>query len=97
VFINNASVGFYSSMVQDPQNRSRRAAVTSRYGRWAIRGQWLSRDRWLIVGPRVVVPGNVSTILLSKERRSLHRTPRRTRSHKLRISSFVYGEVLTSG
>src|SRR6185437_11184888 len=31
VFINNASIGFDSSMVQDPQYRSRRVAVTSRY------------------------------------------------------------------
>jgi hypothetical protein len=38
VFINNASIGFYSSMVQDPQYRSRRVAVTSRYLRRAIRG-----------------------------------------------------------
>ena len=38
VFINNASIGFYGSMVQDPQYRSRRVAVTSRYLRRAILG-----------------------------------------------------------
>ena len=44
VFINNASIGFYSSMVQDPQYRSRRVAVTGRSLRRAIRGRW--HDPW---------------------------------------------------
>ena len=54
VFINNASIGFYSSMVQDPQYRSRRVAVTSRYLRRAILGggttmtvSLTSRPEWL--------------------------------------------------
>ena len=47
VFINNASIGFYSSMVQDPQYRSRRVAVTSRYLRRAIRGGGTTMTVWL--------------------------------------------------
>jgi hypothetical protein len=38
VFINNASIGFYSSMVQDPQYRSRRVAVTTCAGRYVAVG-----------------------------------------------------------
>jgi hypothetical protein len=47
VFINNASIGFYSSMVQDPQYRSRRVAVTSRYLLRAIRGGGTTMTVWL--------------------------------------------------
>src|SRR6476646_2455119 len=65
VFINNASIGFYSSMVQDPQYRSRRVAVTSRYLRRAIRGGGTTMTVWLTLAPRVVVPDNVLTILVS--------------------------------
>ena len=65
VFINNASIGFYSSMVQDPQYRSRRIAVTSRYVRRAILGGGTSMTVWLTLPPRVVVPDNVLTILVS--------------------------------
>jgi len=65
VFINNASIGFYSSMVQDPQYRSRRVAVTSRYLRRAIRGGGTTMTVWLTVAPRVVVPDHVLTILVS--------------------------------
>jgi diacylglycerol kinase family enzyme len=65
VFINNASIGFYSSMVQDPQYRSRRVAVTSRYLRRAIRGGGTTMTVWLTLAPRVVVPDHVLTILVS--------------------------------
>jgi len=65
VFINNASIGFYSSMVQDPQYRSRRVAVTSRYLRRAILGGGTTMAVWLTVAPRVVVPDNLLTILVS--------------------------------
>ena len=65
VFINNASIGFYSSMVQDPQYRSRRVAVTSRYVRRAILGGGATMTVSLTLAPRVVVPENVLTILVS--------------------------------
>jgi Diacylglycerol kinase catalytic domain len=77
VFINNASIGFYSSMVQDPQYRSRRVAVTSRYLRRAIRGGGTTMTVWLTVAPRVVVPDHVLTILVSTPiRRAWHRALR---------------------
>jgi diacylglycerol kinase family enzyme len=65
VFINNASIGFYSSMVQDPQYRSRRVAVTSRYVLQALHGGGTPMTVSLTLGPRVVVPENVLTILVS--------------------------------
>ena len=65
VFINNASIGFYSSMVQDPQYRSRRVAVTSRYLRRAILGGGSTMTVSLTLAPRVVVPDTVLTILVS--------------------------------
>jgi len=65
VFINNVSIGFYSSMVQDPQYRSRRVAVTSRYLRRAMLGGGTTMTVSLTLAPRVVVPKNVLTILVS--------------------------------
>ena len=59
VFINNASIRFYSSMVQDPHCRSRRVAVTSRYLRRAILGGGSTMTVSLALAPRVVVPDNV--------------------------------------
>lgn len=65
VFINNTSIGFYSSMVRDPQYRSRRVAVTGRYLRRAILGGGTTMTVSLTLAPRVIVPENVLTILVS--------------------------------
>jgi hypothetical protein len=52
-------------MVQDPQYRSRRVAVTNRYLRRAILGGGSAMTVSLTLAPRVVVPDTVLTILVS--------------------------------
>lgn len=65
VFVNNVSIGFYSAMVQDPQYRSRRLAVSMRYARRAL----LNGGEPMVVStasqPRLVLPEQVLTILVS--------------------------------
>ena len=65
VFLNNVSIGFYSSMVRDPQYRHRRRAVTSRYLRRAVLGGGTPLGVGVAVSPRVVVPPRVLTVLVS--------------------------------
>jgi diacylglycerol kinase family enzyme len=65
IFLNNVSVGFYALMARDPQYRSHRLAITARYLRRALLGDGATLDVATTTGPRVVVPEQLLTILVS--------------------------------
>jgi diacylglycerol kinase family enzyme len=65
VFVNNVSVGFYGPMVQDPQYRSKRIAVSVRYARRALLGGGDTLGVVMPAQPRLVLPERVLTILVS--------------------------------
>ena len=66
LFLNNASIGFYSTMIQDPAYRKHRIVVPLRYLRRTLFGG--GRTVALTMSdppPRVKVPANVLTVLVS--------------------------------
>lgn len=65
VFLNNVSVGFYSSIVRDPQYRTNRVGVSLRYARRALVGGGESLRVSCSAGPRVTLPEHPLTILVS--------------------------------
>jgi len=65
IFVNNVSVGFYASMVRDPQYRTHRLAITARYLWRALLGDGASLDVATTTAPRVVAPQQLLTILVS--------------------------------
>jgi diacylglycerol kinase family enzyme len=65
IFLNNVSVGFYASMVRDPQYRNHRLAITARYLRRALLGDGATLVVATTTGPRVIVPEQLLTVLVS--------------------------------
>jgi diacylglycerol kinase family enzyme len=65
VFLNTVSIGFYSSMVRDPQYRTRRLGVTVSYLRRAVLGRGDDLAVTMTTAPRVTLPARVLTVLVS--------------------------------
>lgn len=65
LFLNNVSIGPYSSVVQDPRYRNHRVAVLMRYVFRAALGGGEPLTLSLTTGPRVQLPAHVLTLLIA--------------------------------